>query len=62
LLARLIAIPDVFDAVTSARAYRQALSLEAALTLIRQGAGCHFDTGLSNIFVEIAPRLLETRP
>ena len=61
LLARLIAVPDVFDAVTSARAYRQAMPLAEALALLRQGAGTQFDAGLVRIFVDIAPRLLEAR-
>ena len=61
LLARLISIPDVFDAVTSARAYRQAMPLAEALELIRQGAGTQFDQGLTNVFLEIAPRLLTPR-
>jgi response regulator RpfG family c-di-GMP phosphodiesterase len=62
LLARLIAVPDVFDAVTSARAYRQALSLPEALGLIRAGAGTHFDAGLARAFLEIAPHFPEVRP
>ena len=61
LLARLISIPDVFDAVTSARAYRQAMPLTEALELIRQGAGTQFDQSLTNVFLEIAPRLLAPR-
>src|SRR6185437_6917856 len=59
LLARLIAVPDVFDAVTSARAYRQALPLSEALGLIRAGAGTHFDAGLAHAFLEIAPHFPE---
>ena len=61
LLARLIAIPDVFDAVTSDRAYRQALSVAEALALLRKGAGTHFDAGLTRVFLEIAPGLLGPR-
>jgi response regulator RpfG family c-di-GMP phosphodiesterase len=58
LLARFIAIPDVFDAVTSARAYRDALSLKAALDLLRDGAGTHFDPDLVRAFLLLAPGLL----
>lgn len=57
LLARLITIPDFFDAVTSDRAYRSALSLEEALHLIRDGAGTHFDPQLVQAFLQIAPKL-----
>ena len=62
LLARLIAVPDVFDAVTSDRAYRRAMPPAEALGLIRQGAGTQFDPGLAKVFLDIAPPLLETHP
>jgi putative nucleotidyltransferase with HDIG domain len=61
LLARLIAIPDVFDALTSSRAYRQALPLHEALEVLRQGAGSHFDADLVRGFLPIAPQLLDSR-
>ena len=61
LLARMIAVPDVFDAVISARAYRQAMPLADALGLIRDGAGAHFDPGLVRVFVQIAPHFPELR-
>jgi len=61
LLARLIAVPDVFDAVTSARAYRQALPMTEALGLIRAGAGTHFDADLVRAFLEIAPHFPDMR-
>jgi putative nucleotidyltransferase with HDIG domain len=57
LLARMIAIPDVFDALTSSRAYRQALPLHEALEIMRQGAGTHFDAELVRAFLSIAPEL-----
>src|SRR5262249_27838142 len=62
LLARLIAIPDGFDAVTSARAYRPAMPLSEALDVMRSGAGTQFDSGLVRAFLEIAPHLSEARP
>jgi cyclic di-GMP phosphodiesterase len=61
LLARLISVPDVFDAVTSARAYRRAMPLSDALALLREGAGSQFDPGLVRVFVEIAPQFPEMR-
>jgi response regulator RpfG family c-di-GMP phosphodiesterase len=53
LLARLIAIPDCFDALTTSRAYRAALSVPHALDIIREGAGAHFDPELVHAFVPI---------
>jgi putative two-component system response regulator len=61
LLARLIAIPDVFDALTSSRAYRQAMSLTEAVKILQEGSGTHFDPDLLRVFVPLASRLLEGR-
>ena len=60
LLARLITIPDFFDAVTSDRAYRTALSLDEASNLIALGAGTHFDPELVRAFLRIAPLLTKS--
>jgi HD-GYP domain-containing protein (c-di-GMP phosphodiesterase class II) len=43
LLGRLLGVADFYDAVTSARAYRDAMSQEDAMALIEAGAGSHFD-------------------
>jgi putative nucleotidyltransferase with HDIG domain len=61
LLARMIAVPDVFDALTSSRAYRQAMSLGEALDVLCQGAGTHFDAELVRAFLPLAPGLLAER-
>jgi len=45
--ARLIALADSFDAMTTDRPYRRALSTEAALAEIRQGTGRQFDPRLA---------------
>jgi response regulator RpfG family c-di-GMP phosphodiesterase len=58
LLARLIAIPDCFDALTTSRAYRSALPLEEALKVLREGAGRHLDSELLQVFLPLAPKLL----
>ncbi len=43
LEGRIVAVVDVFDALTSDRPYRPALPLEEALAIVRDGAGSHFD-------------------
>jgi HD-GYP domain-containing protein (c-di-GMP phosphodiesterase class II) len=43
LEARVAAVADVWDALTSDRAYRQAFPMEAALEIMLQGRGTHFD-------------------
>ena len=41
--ARILNVADAFDAMTSDRPYRRALTLESALTELRRGAGTQFD-------------------
>jgi HD-GYP domain-containing protein (c-di-GMP phosphodiesterase class II) len=53
LEARILAIADSFEAMTSARPYRPALSLEAVVKELRQGAGIQFDPKLVEIFIGI---------
>jgi putative two-component system response regulator len=58
LLARLIAVPDCFDALTTSRAYRAAMPLAKAVELIRAGAGVHFDAGFVEAFLSVVvPKL-----
>lgn len=51
--ARLLAIADAFDAMTSARPYRIALTHERALAEIDSCAGTQFDPAMAALFVEI---------
>jgi response regulator RpfG family c-di-GMP phosphodiesterase len=57
LLARIIAIADSFDALTSARAYRGPLSAAQALESLQASAGSHFQSEFVRAFVELARRL-----
>ncbi len=52
LLVRIVAIADAFDAMTSARPYRSALSLETAYAEIRSGCGSQFDPEIGAVFLE----------
>ncbi|HXZ94289.1 MAG TPA: diguanylate cyclase [Dehalococcoidia bacterium] len=53
LEARILAVADSFEAMTSARPYRPALSLEEVITELRQGAGLQFDPKLIEVFINI---------
>jgi len=57
LLARLIAIPDCFDALTSSRAYRAALPVSQALGVLCAGAGSHFQPEFVQAFLKVVPSL-----
>jgi len=57
LAARLFAIVDVFDALTSRRPYKEAFSLESAVRILAEGRGSHFDPDLLDVFGQIVPEL-----
>ena len=57
LLARIFAVGDVFDALTSRRPYKEPLSYEAAMSILRHGCGSHFDPQIVDAFEGIAPEL-----
>jgi HD-GYP domain-containing protein (c-di-GMP phosphodiesterase class II) len=50
--ARIIAIADAFDAMTSDRSYRKALSIEAAIDQLVKNKGIQFDPQMVDIFVK----------
>jgi HD-GYP domain-containing protein (c-di-GMP phosphodiesterase class II) len=50
--ARIVAVADVYDALTSDRPYRPAMSMEAALAELRAQAGRGLDGELVQVFVE----------
>ncbi len=56
-LARIFAVIDVFDALTSARPYKSALPLAEALDILAQEAGRHFDPKVVVAFKAVAPTL-----
>jgi len=54
-LARVVSIADAFDAMTSSRSYRDALSVDEAYSRIIEGQGTQFDPQLVELFKEIFP-------
>lgn len=57
ITARIFAIADVFDALTSERPYKKAFALDEALAIMRQDAGRHFDPALFAAFEPLVPAL-----
>lgn len=49
---RMAAIADVFDALTSDRVYRPAMTVERALAIMSEGRGSHFDPELLDVFFD----------
>ncbi len=61
LESKIIAIVDVYDALTSERAYRKSWSPEQALKYIKQNAGKLFDERLADKFVEMMEKRVQKR-
>ncbi len=57
LAARIAAVADVYDALTTDRPYRRAVSHGDAATIIRQGGGSQFDPDVVNAFVRCEDRI-----
>ena len=55
--ARIVAICDVFDALTSIRPYKVAWTVEKAVDYLNENSGSHFDPNLVNLFVAILPEI-----
>ena len=51
--ARLMAVADVYDALISRRVYKPAFTHEAAMAIIQEGRGVHFDPDVTDAFMEI---------
>ncbi len=67
--ARLMALADVFDALTCRRVYKAPIPLEEATHIIQEGSGTHFDPEVVNAFLacrkefsEIAERFADPEP
>ena len=51
--ARLMAVADVYDALISRRVYKEGMSHEAAVAIIAEGRGKHFDPDMVDAFLEL---------
>lgn len=61
LVGRIVAIADVFDALTSARPYKEAWPVEKAAEHLLQQRGRHFQPELVDLFLKQMPALLEIK-
>jgi len=60
LLGRLMAIADVYDALISARPYKNTLPPDEAAQIVIEGAGSHFDPALIDTFKKVSGAFAET--
>ena len=61
LEGRIVAIADVFDALTSNRPYRAALTVDETIRIMLEGRGSHFDADLLDRFVGALPEVAAVR-
>ncbi len=59
LCARIMAVADVFDALTSKRCYKEAMSVEEAYKIIEESSGTHFDPVVAEAFIRLRPKVEE---
>jgi putative two-component system response regulator len=61
IFGRIVALADVFDALTSERSYKKAWTVEASIKMIEEGAGSHFDPNLIKPFLAALPEILKIK-
>jgi len=59
LPARIVAIADVYDALSSKRVYKEAMPLDECEEIIRDSSGTHFDPDLVEVWSLVAPKFAE---
>lgn len=59
--ARIVAVADVFDALSMRRPYKEPWPIEKITDTLAAGAGAHFDPRLVTAFLNILPKILEVR-
>jgi putative two-component system response regulator len=59
--AHIVAVADVFDALTTRRPYKEAWPVEKALNTIRQDSGHHFEPRLTEAFLDIQSEILSLK-
>ncbi len=57
LSARIVAVADVFDALTSKRPYKSPFSFEVSMNIIEEGKGAHFDPKIVEVFLANRERI-----
>lgn len=57
LCARIMAIADVFDAVSMKRCYRDAMPLDKCFEIIQEGSGISFDPMMVEAFLDIRDKV-----
>lgn len=57
LCARIMAVADVFDAISEKRCYRDAMPMDKCFSIIQEGSGTDFDPVIADLFIEIRDKV-----
>lgn len=57
LCARIMAVADVFDAISEKRCYRDAMPMDKCFSIIKEGIGTDFDPVIADLFIEIRDKV-----
>ena len=57
LCARIMAVADVFDAISEKRWYRDAMPMDKCFSIIKEGSGTDFDPVIADLFIEIRDKV-----
>lgn len=60
-VGRIVALADVFDALTTERPYKKAWSIDDTIDFLREQSGKHFDPELVETFIAVLPEILQIR-
>ena len=60
--ARIVALVDVFDALTMDRPYKATWPIDTAVTVIENSVGVHFEPRLVEVLLSVLPEILRTYP
>lgn len=61
LVGRIVAIVDVFDALTSERPYKKAFTIKESMAMIHAEVGSHFDPSVAAAFFELQDNIIKIR-
>jgi putative two-component system response regulator len=61
LVGRIVAVADVFDALTSERPYKKPWPMEEAVNFMKEQSGLHFDARVVDALMAVLPRVIEIR-